>query len=388
MKQRGRGQAKRLTDIEKLKWNPRGSDVQRHWDAVQPGLCVQVYPVPADRRQTGRRAFYVRFTQDGKQRFKKLGDWPQMSLDVARTRAGEIRAKVEMGDSPEPTNTVTVRELWEQIQKGSAYSRLAQNTRINARISFNNHVTFEHKLVEEVTDVDWRAAIRKLTDENKHGAAKLLKALSGTFYKYARKDERFTKLKNPLQGESFDFTPAKEKEPLGLDQLRSMSLNSEEANAILQMLIHTGQRISEVLRMRWDHIENDVWVVGKKGEMKRKGSAHHLPMTQTMYDIIEPMKKYGSVWVFPGRDLRYPITYRGFSLHLKKAYPDVSPHILRHSFTTLAADHSIDMYGVALVLHHTIPGMTHGIYAKSHFLGQKRGILEQIQNLLLPVDAV
>jgi hypothetical protein len=75
-----RGKAKVLTDPSKLKWNLPGSEPQRHWDAVVAGFCMRVYP--ADARQTGRRAWYVRFDENGKQRFKKIGEWP--AIDVTQ----------------------------------------------------------------------------------------------------------------------------------------------------------------------------------------------------------------------------------------------------------------------------------------------------------------
>ena len=50
----GRGKTTVL-NFEKVRWNPRGSAQQKHWDSICPGLYMTVYPAPGDKRRTGRR---------------------------------------------------------------------------------------------------------------------------------------------------------------------------------------------------------------------------------------------------------------------------------------------------------------------------------------------
>ena len=300
-----RGKAKVLTDISKLKWNPRGSELQRHWDAQQPGLCVAVYPSPADARQTGRRAFYVRYTDlEGKQRFQKLGDWPELDLEQARSRAAEIRTKVKIGLPAQATKHATVNDAWRLMTTSEQcpYRRYAHNTKVSTQSTFDNHIPFKTLPVLTLTEAHWLAAIDAANDAGKTGAAKAIKTLAGTFYKNLNALPAYRQLKNPLAGIHVYMQPSERKAPLTLEQIRSMSLNDPVLNAIMQMLIATGQRISEVLRMRWNSIREDVIVIGELGEMKRKDSAHHLPMTPRMKAILEPMRGLNGTWCFPGRE--------------------------------------------------------------------------------------
>jgi integrase len=132
--------------------------------------------------------------------------------------------------------------------------------------------------------------------------------------------------------------------------------------------------------MRWDAINDGIWIVGTVGSMKRKEVTHHLPMTDSMERVIAPMKDYGSVWVFPGRDSHMSLSR--FVGYLKTVYPEVSPHICRHSFASICADKDIDSYGVSLVLHHSVPGITHQTYNKSQHIERKRAVLEAMHELL------
>lgn len=378
-----RGKAKVLTDISKIKWNPRGSELQRHWDAQQPGLCVTVYPSPADGRQTGRRAFYVRYTDlEGKQRFQKLGDWPEIDLEQARSRAAEIRTKVKMGLPAQSTKHETVNDVWRLITTSEQcpYRRYARNTKINTQATFDNHITFKSLPVLMLTEEHWLAAIDAANDSGKTGAAKAIKSLAGTFYKNLNALPAYRQLKNPLAGIHVYMQPSKRKNALTLEQIKSMSLNDPLLNAIMQMLISTGQRISEVLRMRWDNIREDVIVIGELGEMKRKDSAHHLPLTPRMRAILEPMRDMDATWCFPGRKKHISAGY--FSAALHSAYPGVTPHVFRHTFATICADKDLDAYGVSLVLHHSIPGQTHTTYIHSQHIERKRAVLEAFQRLL------
>lgn len=377
-----RGKAKALSDIGKLKWNPRGSAIQRHWDSMQPGLCVQVYPSPADKRQTGRRAFYVRFTDDSKQRFQKIGDWPEVSLDVARKKAATIRSNAREGLPQAPTKVVTVKDAWDAVQRGETcpYARYARNTKLTLCGTFENWVPFKGMPLLDVTAQHWLDVIDAATTAGQKGTARCLHTFVGIFYKNLNALPAYRLLKNPLSGIHVYHPPSKRKAALSLEQVSALSLTNPIYNAILQMLICTGQRIREVLRMRWDSIKNDVWIVGCEGEMKRKDSAHHLPMTPRMLAIVEPMKAYGSEWVFPGQSTH--VSYTRFLEELKFLSSDLSPHVFRHTLATICADRDIDPLGVSLVLHHAMPGMTFQTYIHSQHLERKRAVLEIYQGLL------
>jgi len=399
-----RGKAKDISKIKKIKWNPRGSAIQRHWDSVQPGLLVQVYPSPGDKRQTGRMAFHVRYSvpmiekekqewkekrrKEGKpvtpekkfkQIFKKLGDWgPGFSVEQARSQAAEIRGKVKVGLKPEATNDVTMDALFTLIEREELYPFHIQSEgyRNRTRYVFDKYIHFKNLPVREITEDHWLELIDSYINEEKFGTAKNLRTFAGMFYKNAQSNPAYRKLRNPLAGFQIHLPKPKTKKSLTPKQLASVSFDSPLHHAVLQMLIYTGQRAMEILPMRWDRINDEYWIVGEKGEMKAKSSAHYLPMTQTIKDIIEPMKEFGSEWVFPGKDTY--LKRNSFLQYLQMHYPGYTMHQFRHTFATLATDKAgIDPYGVQLVLHHTFSDVTHQSYMHGQQLDKKREALEE-----------
>jgi integrase len=377
-----KGKAKTLKDVEALKWNPRGADIQRHWDAHTAGLFVQVYPASGNKAQTGRRSFFVRYTLDGKQSIKKLGEHGSLTLDEARQLAVTVRATAKQGIQPRVTAPATVAEAWRMltINEHCPYHRYAENTKRDKDALFHTRITFKDVPVLEVRAEHWLSVIDAATARGHTGTAKALKVLCGMFYLNLNALPEYRTLRNPLAGIRVYSAPSKRKEALSLEQVRFMRLSDPVSNAVLQVLKLTGQRISEVLRMRWDRLTEDRWLVGAVGEMKRKDSAHILPLTTGILKAIEPMKEYGNQWIFPGRD--GPLNDSTFSGHLSSAYRGVSAHVLRHTFASLCADNDIDPVGVAHVLHHVLPGMTAKVYTHSQHLEKKRAVLEAYERLL------
>ena len=63
------------------------------WDNEVPGLCLRVYG-------DGAKSFIFVYRIGDRQRFIRIGKTPLWSLEVARTRAKELRSIVDQGRDP------------------------------------------------------------------------------------------------------------------------------------------------------------------------------------------------------------------------------------------------------------------------------------------------
>lgn len=372
-----RGKSKPLKDVSKLTWNPRGSKIQRHWDSIQSGLFVQIYPAPADKRMTGRRVFYVRFTRNEKQSMKRMGDFPELSLDEARKRAAEIRVSADLGINQD----LTMDQLFSIIMRNKTYPIHNRSFAYikDVQWKWDKYVTFKNLLVKDITTKHWRELILSHRDAGRIGTTKNLIALCGTFYRNAQQHLDYGELRNPLSGIKFELPPAKEKALLTKEEIATFSLNSELHDAISKVLILTGQRISEILRMKWTDLEDGIWIVGRKGEMKNKSSAHHLPLTGGIWNAVKDLPRT-SEYVFKGKFTH--VRQASYYEYLKTRYPHLSAHCFRHTFATLASEAGIDPYGISLVLHHSHGDMTHKVYIHSQQIARKREVLEQWEKVI------
>ena len=406
-KKPGRGRAK-LFDPDKVKWNPRGSNIQRHWDAVCPGLCLNVRPAPGDKRSTGRKSWELRYTvteRDGdatnkKQRIIKIGDYPETDLDAARELALDLKGEVKRGGDPKDSirnrygpSQLTAKAVLDLMLKDDAFdlTRRSPGYRNNIKFNLEKHAmpTLGDRLVESLTKDDWLRCVDKLIQKRSYGAAKNLVGYIGAFYLHAQSHPELRSLRNPLRDQKVHIPGNGPRERvLSFDELIALWgwFKNPLHRAMTQVLVLTGQRLGEVLRMRWDRLEDDVWIVGDKGEMKNKSSAHHLPLTDEVLAAIEPMKEYPeSPWVFPGHDSH--LTHGAYQQAIARFIRDArvsrfTPHDIRRSFITHSINNNIDSVAVARVVHHSIGGVTHQVYFHGQALEAKEQALNAWVDLL------
>lgn len=402
-----KGQATNLKDIDKIKYSARKNapTLQRHWDALQPGLILAVRSAPGDKRQTGRKVWQVRcdVTRDGvkKQSIIKIGEFPAMGLVQARAKAAELRDAAEQGtDVKKQARSAgvgtTLDTLFDEITRppkqgqGVRYPMQESSPRYRYTMERNyaKHIqpVLGHIAIGKITDDHWRDIIDNLRyDQNKRGAASNVLALCNVIYKNLRKghpDKSIRKIHNPLAGDDKpDIGKFTRDRHFTVDELADLWLDfsdNEIHQAITRVLILSGQRISEVLRMRWDDMESGEWVVGKKGTMKNKASAHHLPLTPALLKAIEPMREYGSEWVFKGnvgKHLSPGAYYSAIQNYIKRTGCEkFSAHVFRHSFMTLKSNAGVEYLDAEFVVHHSIKS-TGAVYDHSQHLMEKERAL-------------
>ena len=95
------------------------------------------------------------------------------------------------------------------------------------------------------------------------------------------------------------------------------SRNVMAANA-LRFTCLTGSRTNEVLGMRWDEIDFDarLWVC--PDERMKTGEKHHVPLTDEMLAIIEPLQALKSEYVFEGQRRHKPLSNMAMLMLLRR----------------------------------------------------------------------
>ena len=105
---------------------------------------------------------------------------------------------------------------------------------------------------------------------------------------------------------------------------------SGQARLIFELCLGTGQRIGDVLRMRWDHIEDG----GINVRQGKTGAALWVPLTPPLADVLSHTPKDGLTIVTTGQGRPMPYkTAQGLVMRTRKAIgaEAYSIHGLRHS---------------------------------------------------------
>lgn len=344
-----RGKAVPLTD-SKIKSAPVGST----WDSVQPGLLVVV-------TKKKRRMFRVRYDLDGKQRFKVLGDYPMLTLDKARLLAYDIREKAKQGAPAVVAGDITVADVVDQFLRNDRYPlcKLSKCYREQWYGRYNRAFlepigNLEPSKIPQQVLMD---IVEDQVDLGKIGEAQARQLWIGTFYKnlkFHRNYKGSNRVENPIKGEAFTKyeQPDRQGTELSEDEIRGLYHPAPLYNSVVQLLIFTGQRVGRVLAMKWTDIEDGVWCVGKKGEMKNKRTAHYLPWLDEFEDLVKPFRDNGSKYVFVLGDNPKPIRHTTIYDALHEIDSRYYPHLLRHTFGTHVSK-IIHPYDVPLILHHS-----------------------------------
>ena len=157
---------------------------------------------------------------------------------------------------------------------------------------------------------------------------------------------------------------------------------------IVQMLLLTGQRKSEVTNMKWSDVDLDekVWRLAR--EQTKADRSHDVPLSPMAVDLLSKLPRINdSEYVFTSDGTR---PFNGFS-KAKVRLDKMSRtngwrlHDLRRTVGTNMTEHlGVPVFTVARVLNHAEGGVTK-IYARASYLEEKRVALEKWADYLSDV---
>jgi integrase len=349
------------------------------YDGDIPGFGVRV-------TSGGAKTFILnyRVRGSGRERRYSIGAADRWKVSAARKEAERLRNIIDLGGDPlgdleagrqkaaeEKLKARTVAQLCERFEAEHLPS-LRPTSRKFYRLALKNHIkpAIGAKRVEAVTQHDIEKLHGKLTDLGQRHQANQSVTLAGVLFKYAIKwgwrtgDNPARDIdRHTLEGRERYLSPAETKRlSAAIDQL-----DDRQAAAIMRILMLTGARIGETLRMRWEQIDfqRGTWV--KPAGTTKQKKIHRLPLTAPVLAILSALRDEqdaarqdmaaaadsGPSWVFRGKgkdghrtDLRGP-----WETALKAAQiAELRIHDLRHSFaSTLAGGgYSLPMIGAAL----------------------------------------
>jgi integrase len=362
------------------------------WDGTVVGFGA--------RRQAGTAITYVLQyrTQDGRQRFLRIGrHGSPWTPETARDEAQRLLGEVAKGGDPAADKVsrrrgaTSITDLCDQYLADAEAGRLLtrrkvakrESTLVSDRGRIARHIKplLGHLPVSAVTRADVEAMMHAIsagstaaTKKTKprglsvvrggRGAASRTVGLLGAILTYAiRKNLRAD---NPAHG-VLRYADARRERRLTDAEYRALGaglLLAETggtwapAISATKMMALTGWRRGEVLGLRWSEVDL-ARRTARLAETKTGSSMRPLP--QVVCDLIEAQDRADEL-VFPtttGTGLM--MGYRKIWLKIAKLAglpPDVTPHVLRHSFASLAADLGYSEPVIAALVGHKLHSIT------------------------------
>lgn len=398
--------------LRALRAGPTASEA---WDTQQRGLMVRVLP-------SGRIEFAIRYRIHGKRRRLKLGEYPAVSLAVARKRARRAQSAIDNGEDParerqlakaSPTDTVKalaadyLKKHARKFKKSAAADERLLNTDILPK--------WRDRSVRELTRRDVRALVDGVVDRGAPVLANRVLALVRKMLNFAVDHDwieanpaaRITKPTREVSRERVltddeirrlwrvleHFPTTAERPAPGRKASKGAKDDplcpvSPALAALLKVRLLTGQRGGELVQMKWadlDLLEAGWWTIPATDT--KNGEPHRVPLVERVKTIIRAQKKEDSKEDGHEHEQEFVFVGSGDSLRdrAKKAPAaiakalglDFRGHDLRRTAATRMAAEGIPRDHIAKVLNHVEGGArATRVYDRHSYDGEKRIALE------------
>ena len=327
------------------------------WDRDLPGFGVRVYP-------SGTKVYVVQSRGEGRSRRVTIGRHGALPVDEARRRAARIIARIKDWEEPAaPARAeVTVAELAERYLEEHVAVRCKPRTEVLYRADVRRHLVpaLGGTPVSAVSREEV-AALHFRLRETPYAANRAVHLLARILDVAAEEGLRPPGAPNPCRSVE-KFRERRHERFLSEEEFRRLGRVLEAAAgggggaspaavAAIRLLVLTGCRRSEILGLRWEHVD---LAAGELRLPDSKTGARLVPLPPAAAEVIAELPRTpGNPWVISGRNPGAPLRnlqYPWEILRARAGLEGVRIHDLRHSFASraLALGESLPMIGELL----------------------------------------
>ena len=344
-----------LTDAHVEALRPRNTtrDVR---DARLKAFGVRVLP-------SGRKRFFVHCQHGGERVWKIVGDFSEMSVADARSRAAEMLAAIRRGgDLPRDPAETLFEPVAETVFRSR--ERLWKPRTLEVNRCYLKNQILPHFAGRQIADIgardvrDWFASLRPTPV----AADRAMPVLSGIMREAEAMGLR-PEGTNPCRGIRRYRRKGRERF-LSDDAIRRLSavLTAHEGAcpqqaAIIRLLLLTGCRKGELLTLRWaDYREGHLFL------RDSKTGPRTVWLSGPARRILDSLERRGR-WVFPAARAGGPLSASGLddfwrAVRAEAALSDIRLHDLRHTHASIALRKGIPVLAISRLLGHRKPETT------------------------------
>ncbi len=353
------------------------------------GLGLEVFP-------SGVKSWRFRYRLRGKLEKVVLGQYPDMSLAVARARRDELAGQVLRGQSPARQKQLekmalgsesTVREFGERYYTDVVLRCLKDPSSVRRYLDKEIYPAFGNKTLKDVTAADVQTLVFRKRDNGLEAAAAAIRNLIKRLFDYAI--VRGAAQVNPALALPMRFiTKSRSRtRTLSPDEIRVYLHSLYQSNIrrqfklALHLILLTLVRKSEMLFAKWVDLDlvSGEWQIPAANS--KTGKPHIVYLSTQAADLFRELKPLAgdSEWVLPSRSSSLkPFAHNALNQALcSMAFPmdPFTIHDLRRTGSTLLHEKGFSSDVVEKALNHTIGGVR-GVYNKAEYSHQRREMLQ------------
>jgi integrase len=373
---------------------PKGKAEMIVFDDDVPGLGLRL-------REGGAARWIYQYRIGAKQRRISLGSVSAISPNRAHELAGELHARVRLGEDPAATKAEervrAAETMGATLDRYLAHKRAHLKPRSLAEIERHLRKNCRPLHGLRLDKIDRRtvaARLSTLATNNGGVTANRVAAALSAFFAWSIREGLASS--NPAAGVNRQPEQSRTRK-LSDEELRIIWAATDDDgdySAVVRLLMLTGQRANEIAGLKRSEIIGERIVL--RPERTKNKREHTVPITDPVRAIIDSRpQRPGRDFVF-GRRQNRPLT--GWSVckesldkRIKEAGHEL-PHWTHHDFrrvmaTRMAEDLEISPHIIEAVLNHVSghKGGVHGIYNQAKYLVQVRQALTAWSEHLLSI---
>lgn len=354
----------KLTDLSIRKLRPPEKGQRAHFDDVLPNFGIRC-------GHTGTRSFIVMLGRS--RRMRTIGRYPEMSLAEARKAAKKILADANALDNPSRRLLGLNFERAKRLYLEDCHTRLRTST-YEAYVRYLRLFAFEKPLTE-VTRGDVMGILTPLrrTPEAQNFAFVTIRA----FFNWCVRNELCER--TPIFGARIPNKSKARERVLDDDEIAALWATTDDYpfGQIARALLLTGQRRTEISRLRWDQITDTITFTETKND-----ETHIIPVGVRMRSLLDALPA-NETYVFGSN-------FSGWSKSKRRldGMLDIAPwtlHDLRRTFATRMAQLGTPIHVTERLLNHksgTISGVA-AIYNRHSYIEEMREAIAAYEDHLV-----
>lgn len=343
------------------------------------GLMLEISPA-------GKKRWLYRYTQNGKRKTISVGHYPGVSLSDARIERGKMEGAIQKGKSPGKKRSFTLKEFGEDYYKNIVVKDRKNPTGIHRYLLRDIYPAMGEKELDKITTEDILSIVERKKLKGSDAVALELRNLMKRIFEYAISQQLVTHNPALAIAPKYVFKSKSRDRTLSPDEIRTylLALYQSNINRTYQIALHliliTLVRKGELIKARWEHIEDDVWNIPK--ENSKNGIPHAVYLSTHAKKLFKELKKLAgdSDWVLPTShyQLDQPIAEPTLNHALKTInfeIPRFTIHDSRRTASTLLHETGFSSDVIEKSLNHQIKGIR-GVYNKAEYADQRKEMLQ------------
>lgn len=318
-----------------------------HWDDTLKGLGLRV-------TTQGTKSWVVQKSGRG---MKTLGRYPAITVTEAREAARLMMLREshpELLPARNHWDQITLREALERHEAAMRKKERSQNSIDGMWDETNRYLSdWLDRPLAGISKLECAERHEKVTARGPYAANRTMRIFRAAWNR-ARKTHNLPP-ENPVIGVEWNKEHRRQ-EPIPADGLadwarKVQALTNPTRRDFQLIVLLTGLRRTDAMTLRWEHIDLEKATLHRPRPKGGVDRAFTIPLATQAAEILRRRQEAAhGPWVFPTRDRKGRLTH----IREPKESDLPSPHRLRDTWATAAAECGVDAMATKILMNHSL----------------------------------